>query len=328
MDVIRWGIVGPGKIAKKFARAVKNVPGAELAAVASRSAENGKAFAEAYEIPHVFCGYEAMAQSDTVDAVYIATPHPFHQPCAELFLKEKKHVLCEKPLCVNATQAKALQQCAAENGVFLMEAMWTRFLPAIIEAKRLVSEGLIGEVLGMRADFCYSLTPEKEPKIFRNDMAGGSLLDVGVYCLHFADLFLGDAPERITAAAQLEYGVDSHTNLLLQYQNGAIASLSSATTVKKPADGYLFGTGGYLYFPRFYGAQEFILHSGDTEKRYRLPSLGEGFEEEILEACRCIREGKTESEILPLSKTIGILEQMDGIRKQIGMKFPFDDESN
>ncbi len=129
--VIRWGIVGPGNIANKFAKAVKNVKGAELVAVASRTEEKGREFAQRYDIPNVFAGYEKMAESDIVDAVYVATPHTFHKSCTEIFLNAKKHVLCEKPICVNATDARILLDCAQKNGVFLMEAMWTRFLPAI-----------------------------------------------------------------------------------------------------------------------------------------------------------------------------------------------------
>ena len=134
MKKVRWGIVGPGNIANKFAKAIKNVETAELVAVAARSKEKGKIFAETYGIKNVFTGYEKMAESDLVDAVYIATPHPFHKPNAKMFLSAKKHVLCEKPVCVNAYQAENLKECAKENNVFLMEAMWTRFLPAINEA--------------------------------------------------------------------------------------------------------------------------------------------------------------------------------------------------
>ena len=149
MKKIRWGIVGPGNIANKFAVAIKNVECAELAAVAARSMEKGSEFAARYGIPKVFGGYDAMAASDEVDAVYIATPHPFHKPCAELCLKAGKHVLCEKPLCINEAQAVALKECAKEHGVFLMEAMWTRFLPAVKEACAIVASGAIGEVMGL-----------------------------------------------------------------------------------------------------------------------------------------------------------------------------------
>ena len=324
MKKIRWGIVGPGGIANKFAKAIKNVDCAELVAVASRSEQSGKAFAEKYDITNIFCGYESMAKSDAVDAVYIATPHPFHKPCTELFLVNKKHVLCEKPICVNTEQAKALQKMAKENNVFLMEAMWTRFLPAINEALRVVKSGEIGEVLGVSADFCYSLTPEKEPKIYLNDMAGGSLLDVGVYGLHFAVLFLGNKPELISAISNTQNGVDVHTQVSLRYKDGAMANISSAIGVKKPENAYVYGSKGYIYLPMFYGAQELFITVGKSTQRINKPSIGDGFEEEIYEACNCINSGKIESDTLPLNESIAILEIMDEIRKQIGVKYPFD----
>ena len=326
MDKIRWGIVGPGTIANKFAQAIKNVEGAELAAVASRREETGREFARKYDIPKVFVGYEEMAGSDAVDAVYIATPHPFHKPCAELFLKAKKHVLCEKPICINAAQAVRLSECAKENGVFLMEAMWTRFLPAIKEACAIVQRGEIGEVLGVNADFCYASTPQEEAKLFQNEMAGGSLLDVGVYGLHFAAMFLGNKPKSICAAAQVEEGVDCHTNVLMKYESGAMACISSAINLYKPESAYIYGTKGYLYLPQFYGATDIFLNIGGQEQHIVKPGMGDGFEEEICEACTCIRAGRTESDILPLSESIEILKQMDEIRKQIGVKYPFEGE--
>ena len=325
MKIIRWGIAGPGNIANKFAKAVLNTEGAVLAAVASRSAERGHRFADTYGIGTVYGSYEELAASDLVDAVYVSTPHPFHKSCAEIFLNAGKHVLCEKPLCVNAVQAKALQECAQRNGVFLMEAMWTRFLPAIQEAQAVIARGEIGKVLGLKADFCYGYD-ESDPKIYQHSMAGGALLDVGVYAQHFASVFLGDDPKSITAVARVEDGVDRHTHVTMVYENGAIAHLTSATDVPKPSTGFVYGSNGYIEFPSFYDAQEFILHTGDTTKQVRLPSLGDGFEEEILEVCQCIREGKTESQVLPLNKTIKMLEQMDEVRRQIGVSYPFDGE--
>ena len=321
---IRWGIVGPGNIANKFAKAIKNVDGAQLVAIASRSAEKGKAFAEKYGASHVFVGYEEMANSDLVDAVYIATPHPFHKPCAELFLNAKKHVLCEKPVCVNTKQARELAECARQNGVFLMEAMWTRFLPAIAEARKIVESGEIGKVRGVHADFCYSCTPAQEPKIYDNSMAGGALLDVGIYGLNFAAIFLGNTPESIISAADVQDGVDCQTNVFLKYPNGTIASVTSGINVNKPGTGYIYGTKGYLEVPDFWGAQELIIHHENEETRISKPSIGDGFEEEIYEACACIRACKLQSDRMPMSESILILEQMDGIRKQIGLEYPFD----
>lgn len=322
MKKIKWGIVGPGNIANKFAMSVKNVECAELWAVASRSEERGRAFADKYDVPNLFTSYEALATSE-VDAVYIATPHPFHKPCAEIFLNAKKHVLCEKPVCVNADEAKVLKALAEKNGVFLMEAMWTRFLPAIAEMKKVVESGEIGEIRGLRADFCYFTTPEEEEKLFRNDMAGGSLLDVGIYGLTLASVLFGNHPKNVSAVANID-GVDLHTSVVMRYENGAIAEISSAVNTPKPETAYVYGSKGYVIIPRFYGAVELTVVANGVERRISKPSIGDGFEEEIYESCRCIGEGRIQSDIMPMSESIEILEQMDLIREKIGLRYPMD----
>ena len=324
-NIIRWGIAGPGNIANRFADAIKNVEGAELVAVASNSEERGRAFAEKYNIPNVFFGYDEMAKSDIVDAVYIATPHPFHKPCAEIFLNSKKHVLCEKPICINAYQATELKECAENNGVFLMEALWTRFLPVIGEALKIAQSGEIGTIRGVSADFCFSsFAPKNESRLFRNDLGGGALLDVGVYGLNLAAIFLGDNPNNITAISDVCDGVDCQTNILLKYENGAIATVSAAVNAVKPENAYIYGTKGYITLPHFYGAQEIYVKVENEEKHIRKPSIGNGFEEEIYEACDCIRNGKLQSDIMPMSESIKILKQMDHIREQINLKYPYD----
>ena len=326
MRKIRWGICGPGTIAARFAQAAKNVDCAELVAVASREQGRAESFAETHGIPHVFCGYETMAEFDGVDAIYIATPHPFHAPCAEIFLKAGKHVLCEKPLCVNAAQAKSLKACAEENGVFLMEAMWTRFLPALLEAQKIVRRGDIGQVMGIEADFCYRTAPQDVPRLYLPSLAGGSLLDVGVYGLHFAAMFLGNAPETLVAMAHTHQGVDIHTNILLKYPNGAVANVTSAIGLNKPESAYIYGTKGHIYLPRFYGATELVVQTSDGEQKIQKDYLGNGFEEEIMEVCQCIHSGKLQSDILPIDESIAILNQMDAVRGQIGITYPFEAE--
>lgn len=326
MKKIRWGIAGPGVIANKFAKAVLNIDSCELVAVASRSLERGADFAKKYGIENVFGSYEEMAASSLVDAVYIATPHPFHKSCAEIFLNAGKHVLCEKPICVNAYQANRLYECAKKNKVFLMEAMWTRFLPAVKELEKVIRDGIIGDILEISADFCYRITEADDPKMFEGKMAGGSLLDVGVYGLHFISLFLGNAPESIKTQSEVRGGVDMHTGVLLKFKNGEIAHVSSAIDVEKPASAYIYGTDGYVFIPDFYGAKEFFIFKGNEKLRVSKPSLGDGFEEEILEASLCIASGKTESDRLPLSETIAILRQMDTIRAEIGLKYPLEGE--
>ncbi|MBQ7338768.1 MAG: Gfo/Idh/MocA family oxidoreductase [Clostridia bacterium] len=323
-DKIRWGIVGPGSIANRFANAVKNVAGAEVTAVASRSADRAREFADKHNIPNAFASYEEMANSTAVDAVYIATPHPFHKPYAELFLKAKKHVLCEKPICVNAKEAIDITECAKQNNVFLMEAMWTRFLPAIEEAVRVAQSGEIGEIRGVRAEFCFYSSPSPTSRLYAPELAGGALLDVGVYCLNFVAAFLGNDPEEIRSIANVQNGADYQTDVLLKYQGGAIASISAAVNVSKPVVGYVYGTKGYIRVPHFFGATEFFVNTNNEERRVHKPYIGDGFEEQIEEACSCIRNGKTQSDKMPMSESIKIMEQMDAVRKQIQLVYPFE----
>ena len=324
METIRWGIAGPGNIANKFAKAVKNVEGAQLVAVAARSLEKGQAFAQNHGIARVFGSFEEMAFSDEVDAVYVSTPHPVHKDCAEIFLQAGKHVLCEKPLCVNAKQARQLRECAKAHDVFLMEAIWTRFLPAVLELQKIIASGELGQVMGLEADFCYATTVEEEAKLFQNHIAGGSLLDVGIYGLNLAALLFGPQPQEIHAVSHVSDGVDLHTQTVLKYPNGAMASITSAIALRKPETAYIYGTKGYVCLPTFYGAQELIVNTDGTDRRILKPSMGEGFEEEILEVCACIRAGKKESDTMPLNETIRILEWMDEIRKKISVQYPFD----
>ena len=320
---IRFGLAGPGIIANKFAAAIKNTDHAELVAIASRELSRAKEFADRYGIERSYGSYAELAEASDIDAVYVSTAHPFHKASVMTFLRAGKHVLCEKPLCINADDARELAECAKESGVFLMEGMWTKFLPAIKEIKRLVSEGRIGDVIGIEADFCYRSTPEEEAKLFDVSLAGGSLLDVGVYGLHLASLILGNEPKEISAVSHIEGGVDLHTVVTLKYANGAIASITSAIALRKPETAYIYGTKGYIRIPTFYGATEFYIDTDGHEEHFSFPAIGDGFEEEIIEVCECIKGGKTESDTHPLSDSIAILELTDKILDMIGVKYPF-----
>ena len=328
MRKLKFAIAGPGNIARKFAAAAKNLTEVELYAVASRSRERAVEFAEKYGIPTVFDSYEALAACPEVDCVYVATPHPFHKSCAEIFLNAKKHVISEKPLCINTAQAEALIACAEQNGVFLMEAMWTRFLPAIKEMLALIEEGAIGQVRGLTADFCYNISQNEDSKMFKPELAGGGTLDVGVYALHLAAMVLGTDATAISAMGTVDHGCDSHMQALLQYQGGAIAAVSSATRLQKPADAFIYGTKGYIKVPNFYTASGFTLVRGAKVEEHTYPFLGNGFEEEILEAVRCIGAGMKESDIHPLSRTLAVIGQMDSIRKMIGVSYPLEGENH
>ena len=321
--MVRWGIVGTGNIANKFAKAVKNADNAKLVAVASRTKESADAFGDKYTIENRFSSYEELANFEGIDAAYIALPHTLHAPTTKLFINAGKHVLCEKPITINEKELLEIINLTNDKKVYVMEALWTRFLPTINKIKEMVNEGVIGEVLEISADFCYNCTDRSE-MIFDNAYAGGSLLDVGIYGLNFASIFLGDKITDIKAAAKVDRGVDERLNVLLTYESGAIARISSAITLEKPATAYIYGTKGYIRIPVFFGPSQFeVTVSGNTTK-YEVPFKGNGFEEEIEECNKNILKGKTQSDIMPLSQSLTITKLMDKIRKQIGLTYDAD----
>lgn len=326
MKKLRFGIVGTGGIAHRFANAIKNVPEAELVAVASRKQETADSFGDEFDIPLRFSSYEAMAQSHDIDAAYIAVPHSGHMPCACLMMNAGKHVLCEKPIAVNLREAKEMFECAKKNNVFLMEAMWARLVPGTVKLIELVEGGLIGDVLGVEGKFCYSMDEDElDHHVFKPCHGGGSLLDVGVYGLNFASWFLGRDVEHISAEASLFGGVDSHTCMLLKYKSGAIADISSAILLKKPNEGAIYGTKGYIKLEHFYAPEKLEIHIYDVnDKILDLPYRGNGFEEQISHMCACIADGLTQSPVNTPEQTLFITGQMDYIRSKINVKYPQD----
>ena len=324
MKIVRWGIIGTGKIANKFAQAVQNADGAKLVAVASRTEESAKAFAEKHHIPYALVGYESLAKFADVDAIYIGLPHTYHPIYAKLFMEAGKHVLSEKPICINNRQLKELQKIQKEQNVYLMEAMWTRFLPAILQLRKMLKEGIIGQVLEVSADFCYRKTDKESGTVYKKEYAGGSLLDVGIYGLNFASIVLGDDVETVQSAVHTASGIDERTHILLTYENGAIARISSAVALEKPEDAYVYGTEGYVHIPHFYAASEFTVVTAQGKQEFCFPYKGNGFEEEIEECNRCIAAGQTQSTVMPLTQSEKILQMMDKVRKQAGVEYDAD----
>lgn len=325
MNQVKWGIVGTGTIANKFAQTVNNATGGKLVAVASRTAASASTFAARYGIAHAFSSYEDLAAFEGVDAVYIALPHTYHSKYSNYFLQAGKHVLCEKPVSVNLKDLQETRSIANKTGLFMMEAMWTRFLPAIHKIQEIISAGVIGEVKEVSADFCYALS-DLDNNVYKNEYAGGALLDVGIYGLTFASIFLGDEIADIQTAAHKRNGVDDRIHILLTYKNGNIARISSALNLYKPEDGYIYGTKGYIRVPTFYGASAFevITDDGAHRQAYSVSFKGNGFEEEIEECNNCILTGKAQSDVHPLTQSAVIMRLMDEIRKQVGIVYPLD----
>lgn len=328
MNKIRFGIVGTGVIAHRFAQAIKNVDNAELVAVASRTKEKAEKFGDEFDIPVRFDNYEKMAESDVIDAAYIAVPHSGHIGCSCLMMNNKKHVICEKPLAVNTREAEKMFRCAKENGVLLMEAMWARLVPGTIKMLQLIEEGILGDILGVEGKFCYTMDEdEMDHHVFKSENGGGSLLDVGVYGLNFASWYLGKDVKKIDAQSNLYNGVDSHTCAIMKYKSGAIADISSAILLRKPNEGYIYGSKGYAHLRRFYAPQEIdiYLNNGETMS-IPVPYAGNGFEEQITHFSECILNGLDESPILTHEQTLFITKQMDEIRKMTCVIYPQDEK--
>ncbi len=323
---IRFGIVGTGTIAHRFAEAIKNVDNSELVAVASRTKENAEKFGDEFDIPVRFDSYEKMALSDVIDAAYIAVPHSGHIGCSCLMMNNGKHVLCEKPMAVNAKEAEEMFRCAKENNVLLMEAMWARLVPGTIKMLELVENGVLGEILGVEGKFCYSMDEdEMGHHVFKRENGGGSLLDVGVYGLNFASWYLGKDVETISAQADIYNGVDSHTCALIKYKSGAIADISSAILLRKPNEGYVYGSKGYAHLRRFYAPEEIEINLNNGENmNVSVPYAGNGFEEQIAHFSECVSKGLKESPVVTHEQTLYITKQMDKIRKITGVEYPQD----
>ena len=323
---VRWGILGAGGIARKFAGCIPSVQGAALTAVGSRSRDKADAFADEFDIPHRHGSYEDLAADTEVDAIYVATPHPMHKAHALLALGVGKAVLCEKPLTINAAEARELVAFAREKKCFLMEAMWTRFVPPMVKLRELLAEGAIGEVRMLTADFGFDGGPDPTSRLLDPALGGGSLLDVGVYAIALASMLFG-TPSRITGLAHLgETGVDEQTGMVLGYEGGELAILSSAVRLATPQEAWVIGTTGRIHLhTAWWSGSGMTLYSGEKEPRgIDVPMKENGFAYEAEEVVRCLAAGKTESDVVPLDESISMMETMDELRAQWGLKYPME----
>ncbi|MDQ4075688.1 MAG: Gfo/Idh/MocA family oxidoreductase [Chloroflexota bacterium] len=322
-ETIRWGILSTGNIAGTFAADLALLPDAELIAVGSRSQESADVFGERYNVPHRHASYEALAEDPDVDVIYVGTPHVFHAENTALCLRAGKAVLCEKPLTVNANEARMLINLAREKQVFLMEAMWTRFLPLFVRLRELLEEGVLGEVRMVLADFGFRTEFDPESRLFAPELGGGALLDIGVYPISFASMVLG-APARINGIAHLgETEVDEQSGIVLGYDDGQIATLSTSFQVNLPVAAHVLGTEGRvtIHSPWFHSTR-MTLQVGVEEEEIEEPFEGGGYQYEAAEVARCLRTGRLESPIMPLAESLSIMKTMDTLRAQWGVEYP------
>jgi len=322
---IRWGILATGNIAKKMAAALATLPEAELVAVGSRSKDKADAFADQFEIPHRHASYEALAGDPDVDIIYVATPHNYHKQNSLLCLENSKAVLCEKPFTVNAQEAEEVIHRARQKKLFLMEAMWTRFLPIMQKFRGVLDRTVIGEVRMLYADFGFRAGWNPEGRLLNPNLAGGSLLDVGVYTVSLASWVLG-TPSKVASFAHIgSTGVDEQNAIILGYDEGRLALLSSAVRTQTPMEATVMGTDGMirLHSPWWRGSQMTVTVGGKSEL-VEAPYGDNGFEFQAAEAMRCLQKGKLESRVIPLDETLSIMRTLDTIRAQWGLKYPFE----
>lgn len=315
MRPVRWGLVSAASIANTFASDVALVGEAEIAAVAARSLDSARAFAGRHDIPRAYGGYAELFADPDVDAVYVATPHALHLEHARAALDAGKAVLCEKPLTVSAAECEALIAAASAADAYLMEAMWTWFLPEIVEAKRWVDEGRIGDPLHVRADFGYPVPYDSDDRRYAAALGGGCLLEMGVYPVAIARYFTGEAPRYVNVVSRhAPNGVEDDVVALFEYGNMA-ATLQTSFRAKLHNHALIVGTEAYIEIPDFWRADRCHLYVLDERvETFNDERRGTGFEFEIAAASQDILAGRRESRVVPHAASLGFQQDMDDIR--------------
>lgn len=322
--VVKWGIMGPGGISGNFASELKHAPGAELVAVAGRSKEKADAFAEKYGVPRAYGSCEELAGDPEVEIVYVGTLHPVHRENVLTLLRGGKAILCEKPFTMTEAEAREIAEEARKRNLFVMEAMWTRYLPVIRQVRSWLREGAIGEVKLLKAEFGFDAGWNPEGRLLNKEKGGGTLLDAGIYPVSFASMVYGKRPSRILSTAFIgETGVDEQYSLLFEYEGGRIASLHGGVRLAMNNDAWLYGTMGKIYVPNFLAAKEATLYANGEEPVTVTDDrdfVGHAFQ--AIEAMDCLREGRKESAEMPLDETVELMGTLDEIRSQWNLTYP------
>ncbi len=326
-NTIGWGIVGLGNIAHSFAKDLALVQDGDLVGVASRSLDKALEFGEQYGAAHCFGSYRELFECKEIDVVYIATPHTYHMELSIMAMDLGKHVLCEKPVGVNSTQVETMIAAAKRNNVFLMEALWSRFNPTIRKVKELISKGLVGEVTYLHADFAFhALDRSEEGRLLNPSLAGGSLLDIGIYPIFLAYLILGK-PENILAASRFyKTGVEMQTSMIFEYTGGQ-AMLYSGLNSKSVMKAEICGSEGTIYLePRWHETQAYSIDKEGEMQHFTIPKTGKGYTYEIEEVHSCLRAGQNESMLWSHTNSLDLIRIMDHIRELTGIAFPFENK--
>ena len=323
---MNWGILATGTIARKFASTVAQMgaEGERVAAVGSRHRESAKAFAEQYGIPRCCDSYEALAADPEVEAVYIATPNTLHYENCRLCLEHGKHVLCEKPFTINEAQARELYQLAEEKHLFLMEAFWIWMLPLYAKLREILAADTIGEVKNIPCQYGFVATGARKDRKFNSGLGGGALLDIGIYNLGFLRIITGQQPEKVETLElhRNEYGTDDYSRLRLTYPGGCVAESVQTIGQELERNARIVGTKGSIFLPDFQHAEQMTLEvQGQEPEVIECPMEINGFEYEIREASRCVKEGRSFSSLYTPQDSLALTRLMYDIRMGWGMKF-------
>lgn len=323
--MIKWGIIAPGTIANAFAKEVKNTEDGVAFAVYGRSEEKAKKFAKEYNIDKYYSNIDEFLNDDNIDAVYIATPHNYHMDYAKKCINAKKSVLCEKPFSYNYKTSREVLDLAKENNVFIMEALWTLFLPAVNQAKRWIEEGKIGKIKLITANFGFKSEYNTNSRLYNPNLAGGALLDVGIYPILFSNYITNQFPIEIKASGEFtKTNVDESDTINLKYEDGALASLTCSIIVDTDNSAVIYGEKGKIVIPTFWMAKEAYLYNEDNTEKFVDEYEEVGYKYEIEEANNCIIKKVLESNVASHNVTLKLAEIMDEVRNQIGLVYPFE----
>jgi len=327
MTHIKWGILGCGHIAETFIAGLAGSPIGQLHGCAAREYAKAKAFASKHNIVKSYESYQALLADPDIDAIYVATTHNAHFDCVKASLIAGKHVLCEKPISINAALTNTLIELSKQHQRFLMEAVWTRFLPAIIALKTELKNGIIGDIRTVKADFSLCRELPVSHRLRDKNLAGGALLDLGIYPITMASIVFDKAPVKIASHAVMDStGVDERSFYLFDYENGQSASLVAGYTHQSPCEAIICGSLGYIKVPFFLGAQSFeVFIEGQAPVIHKYPfEAHQNFHFEIEHAHECINKGLIESPLLAHKTSLEMMKTMDDLRAQWGLKYPFE----
>lgn len=321
---IKWGIIGPGRIAEKFAGDLSLIDDAVLSSVASRSPDRAASFAARHPVGSVYPDYETMIREGDTDIMYIATPHTFHLKQALMCLENGIAVLCEKPAGINRREVQLMVDAARLNQVFFMEALWTRFLPSMQKVLEIVESGSMGEVEQVEAEFCFTAPVDLSGRLYDLALGGGAILDIGIYPAFLAYQLLGK-PQSIQASAQLhETGADQSCTMNFEYGDRKSAALHCSILIDSNMPARITLSKGYILMqPRWHASPALVvLKAGYDAEHIECPPIGKGFSHEIMESHRCLRENRIESQLWSHRNSLDLMEMLDEVRRQSGVVYP------